>query len=339
MLCCVARCYHCYLGQPRGLCCLFRGPGFRRHRSPGMGGETVDALRLAGKQLGQRRFLNDLWVLDGPGRCRTSSAFSACELRDLLYCQDVATGRWAEAASASGEGPAPRPGSADLAALERDSCLLQGLQRRWWGGSGRCSPRRSRPRVAGDLRRTSRMEQKPDSQTLCCADSLRRGVPGQRNLGTGSLGGWPGGRGHPWRGGEAKRSLQSRQLPAGSGESCKEAGADSAPDSASHLGQVPELKAERGGRAPDPDPGGQSCAKWPRCRPTPRFHHTQTVLRCSGGRGRTESLRVASHATSVIGISRSKCLGAFARPSTLAVVGGHNFMVRPGGSGPGPGGG
>lgn len=49
-------------------------------------------LIFGGKQLGQRRFLNDLWVLD------------------------VATGRWAEAAASGGrggEGPAPRAFNAD----------------------------------------------------------------------------------------------------------------------------------------------------------------------------------------------------------------------------------
>ena len=95
--------------------------------------------------------------------------------------QDVATGRWAEAAARGGarggEGPAPRPswlGPPFLAGLWlcsllsplsskvfslktlRSSLSFEGLQCGWRGGSGRCSPRPSRPRVAGGLRRAPR---------------------------------------------------------------------------------------------------------------------------------------------------------------------------------------
>ena len=83
----------------------------------------------------------------------------------------------------------------------------------------------------------------------------------------------------------------------------------------------------------------------PRCRPTPRFHHTQTVLRRHSGRTGTRKgsvkERKASQSSESGGMEGSSSARnfhhqhssrrAFARPSTLAVVGGHNFMVRPGG--------
>ncbi|CAE7727309.1 GPA3 [Symbiodinium sp. CCMP2592] len=141
-------------------------------------------LVFGGKQLGQRRFLNDLWVLD------------------------VATGRWAEAASASGEGPAPRAFNADGGAGP-GGVLRDGLGREWLV-------------IFGGLR-----------------------GEGFRDNETWALGPLVGGL-------EAAAGWQWRELQGGSGAQSRE-------------------------------------------RPTPRFHHTQTVL----------------------------------RPSTLAVVGGHNFMVRP----------
>ena len=293
-----------------------------------------------------------------------SAAARAAARSRAASLQDVATGRWAEAAASGGrggEGPAPRPSW--LGPFLAGLCLRSpkylfsafrcGRAFNADGGAGPGGVLRDRLGrewlvVFGGLRGRGFLSF-PKATIQFCGDLACQA----RVSGTTKPGHWV-----PWWAawrtgrtvpvdpgrGEVFRDLQ-RQLPAGNGGSCKEAFVSFALCSAwAFWGQVPGLKAERGARGDCVSLriGRRPCVAPSQAHAEVPSHadRAEAPQWPDGTRKGSVKERKASQSSESGGMEGSSSARnfhhqhfrrAFARPSTLAVVGGHNFMVRPGG--------